>query len=369
MKKILHILVFPRLAGSQRIALEIFKGLPDTEYEKWVLFSDDSDNEKEKQNCKSTFERAGVKVLFSKKLHREIGLSDIAATMEIYRLCRQEKFNIVHTHSTKPGIIGRIAATMARVPLVIHTVHGLAFHQFVKFPKWQFFFGCEMFASLFCHKIVMVNKYYGKYFKWFKRKVLTIYNGMDFTQPADNANISNNPDTPVKVLFVGRLDVPKDPITLLQAAKNVLATEPTTLFTIVGNGEKYDECKTFINVNHLENNIHLEGWQIDVTKYYQSHHIFAASSIYESFGLMFVEAGYHKLPCVATNVEGVPEVVQQNITGLLSPCKNPDLLAQNLLHLIQNKELRTKMGEAGYKRVTSLFSSQRMQEQYIRLYS
>ncbi|MDR0769559.1 MAG: glycosyltransferase family 4 protein [Dysgonamonadaceae bacterium] len=366
MKKILHILVFPMLAGSQRIALEIFKGLPDDEYEKWALFSNDSDDEKEKQNCKSAFESVGVKVLFSKQLHREVGISDLAAMMEIYQLCRKEKFNIVHTHSTKPGIIGRIAATMAGVPLVVHTVHGLAFHPFVKFPKWQFFFACEMFASLSCHKIVIVNKYYGKYFKCFKRKISIIYNGIDFPRlPA----ASNKPAAPIKILFVGRLDVSKDPITLLQAAKKVLKTTPDTLFTIVGNGEKYDECKTFINENHLGNNIRLEGWQTDTAKYYQSHHIFAASSIYESFGLMFVEAGYHKLPCVATDVEGIPEVVQQNVTGLLSPCKNPDLLAQNLLHLIQNEKLRTRMGEAGYTRVTSLFSSLRMQRQYAELYA
>ncbi|MDR0551878.1 MAG: glycosyltransferase [Spirochaetaceae bacterium] len=172
----------------------------------------------------------------------------------------------------------------------------------------------------------------------------------------------------VKVLFVGRLDGQKDPLTLLEAAKEVVREEPGTVFTLVGDGEKYKACEVFIKDNHLENNIHLAGWQSDVRKYYKTHHIFAASSIYEAFGLMFVEAGFHKLPVAATNVEGVPEVIEDNVTGLLSPPRNPHLLARNVLYLIRNKERRGLMGENGYKRVVSLFSSQQMTRKYERLY-
>jgi glycosyltransferase involved in cell wall biosynthesis len=113
-------------------------------------------------------------------LYREIGIRDIGAFIEIYSICKRERFDIVHTHSTKPGIIGRIAAKLAHVPLVIHTVHGLSFHDFVKFPRWHFYWICEMIASFFCDNIVLVNNYYRKYFKLFKSKVITIYNGVNF---------------------------------------------------------------------------------------------------------------------------------------------------------------------------------------------
>jgi UDP-N-acetylglucosamine:LPS N-acetylglucosamine transferase len=180
MKKILHILVLPILAGSQRISLEILKNLSGDEYTKYALFSNDIVDNNLKLKCIEEFENAGIKVLFSQNMYREIGLKDITALIEIYKLCKQEKFDIVHTHSTKPGVIGRIAATLARVPLVIHTVHGLAFHKFVKFPRWQLYWFCEMFASFFCNKIVLVNKYYSRYFKLFSSKLITIYNGADF---------------------------------------------------------------------------------------------------------------------------------------------------------------------------------------------
>jgi hypothetical protein len=179
-KKILHIQVLPKLTGVQRISLEILRNLPNDEYDKYILFSSHGVDNSLKLICKEEFEKAGITVLFSHSLYRKIGMRDIQAFIEIYRLCKQEKFDIVHTHSTKPGVIGRIAAKLAYVPLVIHTVHGLAFHNFVKFPKWQFYWMCEMIASCFCDNIVLVNNYYRKYFKPFKSKVATIYNGVNF---------------------------------------------------------------------------------------------------------------------------------------------------------------------------------------------
>lgn len=364
MKKILHIQVLPKLSGAQKISLEIFKTLPNDQFEKWILFSD-STEAGDQQACIDAFEATGAKVILSSKLKRAIGISDFAATKEIYTLCKKEKFNIVHTHSTKPGIVGRIAATMARVPMVIHTVHGLAFHKFIKFPKWQFYWACEMVASLFCDKIIMVNKFYGKYFVWFKRKTSTIYNGIDFSQLI---NIEKQENKYPRVLFVGRLDEQKDPLTLLRAAKIVVAKHPETILTLVGDGELYGKCTDFIYENNLGDNIKLEGWQNQVSKYYASHDIFAAPSIYESFGLMFVEAGFYNLPIVASNVEGIPEVVADNQTGFLCNAKDVATLASNIIKLIEDKQLRDRMGQTAKNRVKKLFSNKQMTKKYIDIY-
>lgn len=184
-KKILHILVLQKLAGSQHVSLEILKNLPDDEYSKYVLFSNDFVEDELKLQCIKAFENAGVVVLISKNMYRKIGPRDLPAFIEIYKLCRKERFDIVHTHSTKPGFIGRIAATLAKTPAVIHTVHGLAFHDYLGFPLWQFYWLCEMAASFFCTKIVLVNNYYRKYFRFFDSKVSTIYNGVDFSKYKD----------------------------------------------------------------------------------------------------------------------------------------------------------------------------------------
>jgi len=365
-KKILHIQVLPILSGVQKVSLEILQNLSDKEYDKWILFSDNMDK-RNKNICKETFENIGTKVIFSKTLRREIGFSDFYALSEIYKLCKKEKFDIVHTNSTKSGIVGRIAAFCANVPLVIHTVHGLSFHNYIKFPKWQFYWACEVIASIFCHKIVLVNNYYSKYFRWFKKKTDTIYNGISYENLQTRKTVKEN--TPLKLLYVGRLDEPKDPVTLLKAAKIILEKYPQCLFSLVGDGEKYNECEKFIKENGLSAQINLLGWQNNVSDYYATHHIFISSSIYEAFGLTFLEAGYYELPTACTNVEGIPEVVIDEYTGLLSNPRDENALANNIITLIENKNLRQTYGENAKKWVSSNFSVEKMVEKYKLIYA
>lgn len=365
--KILHIQVLPKLSGVQRVSLEIFRSLP-ADFEKYVLFSDSTDCGDYAQ-CVAEFEKTGAKVLFSRNLKREISpKDDLRAFKEIYRLCRRERFDIVHTNSTKPGIVGRIAARMAGVPKVIHTVHGLAFHKFIGFPKWQFYWACEMAGSAFSHKITIVNRFYTKCFGLFRRKVTTIYNGLDFSAfPA--AAPRHAVRGRARILFVGRLDAQKNPLMLLRVAEKVCARYPDTKFTLVGDGELMEACRKFIREHGLSYNVELAGWQGDTARFYASHDIFAMTSIYEAFGLIFLEAGYYELPVVATAVEGVPEVVEDGVTGLLSDPEDADRFADNLIRLIENPEERMAMGRAGRQRVTTRFNSERMCREYLDLYN
>lgn len=366
-KKILHIQVFPKLSGVQKISLEILKELPDHEYEKHILFCRNSDCG-DQSECIQAFENAGVKVMFSEHLKREIGFQDIPAFLEIYRLCRRERYDIVHTNSTKPGIVGRIAAYCARVPYVVHTVHGLSFHSLIKFPYWQFFYSCEMLASLFSHKIAIVNKFYTKYFKWCKNKVVTIYNGSDFSK-FPSLRLCRSDDENVTILFVGRLDVPKNPMGLLESAKRIHEAFPKVKFKIVGDGEYMEECKSFISLNRLNSVVSLEGWQTNVYKYYAESDIFAVPSLYEAFGLMFLECGFYELPVCSTTVEGVPEVISHGETGLLCEPNNIDKFTENIITLIKNPDIRKSMGKAAHNRVTELFNSRSMVDGYLKLYS
>lgn len=363
--KILHIQVIPKLSGAQKVSLDILKNLP-AEYDKYILFSDTLDCG-DKADCIKQFNKAGVKVLFLKELKREISWSDINACRKIYKLCKKEKFDIVHTNSTKPGIIGRIAATFARVPLVVHTVHGLAFHQYMKFPRWQFYWLCEMFASLFCNKIVLVNQYYKRYFKWCRKKVHTIYNGIDFSI-LPSPILKQKTNHPLKILFVGRLDEQKDPFTTLKAAQIVCKKYPETTFTLVGDGKLYSDCKQFIQSHGLQSKVNLAGWQQEVTTYYLSHDIFIMSSIYEAFGLVFLDAGYYNLPTVTTNVEGIPEVIKDKQTGLLCQPRDYIALSQNLLYLIEHPDRRIELGRNAHKYVTKTFTLEQMISEYLQIY-
>ncbi len=368
MKKILHIQVLPKLSGVQNISYEILKVMSNEEYDKTIMFSSEGTTG-DKLFLETQFKNIGVKIIYSKHLVRELNLKkDLLAFKEIYSLCKKEKYDIVHTHSSKPGVIGRIAAKLAGIPLVIHTVHGLSFHKFIKFPKWQFYWLCEMFSSLFCHKIVLVNKYYMRYFNFFKRKTSTIYNGLDFSKFNGIKKVTQKDNNTINVLFVGRLDTPKNPLCLLKAAKIIINNNRNVIFTIVGDGMFYNDCKNYIETNHLNENIKMVGWQNNPATYYAEADIFAASSIYESFGLMFIEAGYYGVPVCATNVEGIPEVVKHGESGLLCNPNDPDALAANILTLCNDSDLRERMGNENHRIATQTFSVNKMTNSYQALY-
>lgn len=367
MKKILHIQVLPIFSGVQRISYDILKSLPSSDYEKTIMFSLQGTNE-QRVIIKNYFNNIGVKVVFSKYLVREINLKkDWYAFFEIYSFCKKEHFDIVHTNSTKPGIIGRLAATFAKVPLVIHTVHGIAFNKFISFPKRQFYWLCEIFASCFCHRIVLVNDYYKKYFKIFKHKLTKIYNGVDYAKFSSIKEVAHD-DGKIRVLFVGRLDLQKNPLSLLKTAKIILEKRKDVLFTLVGDGEFYGACKNYIEENNLIENVTLSGWSSEPEKFYSESDIFMASSIYESFGLMFLEAGFFSLPSCATNVEGIPEVISDGITGLLCNPNDEESMANNILKLCNDKELRVKMGKAAKKRSEEFFNIENMTNAYKQIY-
>lgn len=367
MKKILHIQVLPIFSGVQHISFEILKGLPSTEYDKTIIFSSQGTDE-QKQFIMDIFSKIDVRVIFSKYLKREISLiDDWKAFWEIYNICKTEQFDILHTHSTKPGVIGRLAGSFAHVSLVLHTVHGLSFHKFISFPKWQFYWLCEMSASFFCDRIILVNDYYRRYFKIFKSKVQRIYNAIDYSKFFPVQTVSNA-NGKINILFVGRLDSQKNPLSLLQAAKLVVKERNDVIFTLVGTGELDVLCKQYISDNNLESYVKLAGWSSCPEEFYARADIFVASSIYEAFGLMFLEAGYFALPSCATNVEGIPEVIIDGVTGLLCAPNDEVAMANNILKLCSDKNLRIKMGQAAKEHVINTFSLAKMNKLYKKIY-
>jgi glycosyltransferase involved in cell wall biosynthesis len=365
-RRILHIQVLPKLTGVQRISLEIFRALPDDRYDKTILFG--GPLTPQTAECMEKFRSTGCKILFSNYLQREIGWWDGRAWAEIYRLCRRERFDIVHTHSTKPGIVGRIAARLAGVPRVVHTVHGVAFHAWEKPWKRAIYFMIEWFASFFSHRITLVSAHYQKYFRAFGQKIYTVYNGVMLPE---NRGTGQSEDGSLRLLFVGRFEEAKDPLTLLRAFALIVREEKreNIRLTLVGDGSLEADCRAFVVRNELDRKVDFVGWQADVTPFYADHQIFCLSSIHEAFGLCLAEAGSHSLPTVATRVGGIPEVIEDGVTGLLVPPRDPQAMFRAILRLVDDPSLCKKMGAAARKRVAELFSVHRMTEAYKQIYT
>jgi glycosyltransferase involved in cell wall biosynthesis len=139
--------------------------------------------------------------------------------------------------------------------------------------------------------------------------------------------------------------------------------------TVVGDGALEAVCHRFVAEHRLERYVVFAGWRSDVALFYADHRIFCLSSIHEAFGICLAEAGAQGLAVVATRVGGVPEVIEEGITGLLVPPRDPRAMARAILRLADDPPLCAKMGAQARRRVAERFTVQKMTDAYKRLYT
>ena len=367
MKKIAHVLVLPKMAGSQKFCHMLLSKIE--EYEKFVLVSEceDVDFEQRAEFIKN-FESINVNVIWCKNLKRNIGKSDVKAFIELYNIFKQYDFDIVHTNSTKPGILARIAAKMAGVKKIIHTVHGISFYRGQPFIKRLIYWIIEVFALQFGDLNICVNKFYQKYYKiFFWKKSITIYNGYDFSE-IKKINKMAKDSNEKRFLFVGRLDEQKDPLTLIKAFELIEKKYPNVYLDIVGDGELKGHCEELVKKLKIQDKVIFHGWVEKPYSFYLNCNVFICPSKYEAFGFIFVEAAYFKKPIITTSVEGIPEVVVDSKMGyLIKPGDFLDL-SKRMTNLLESNSLCVAMGEYGHKYVTSNFDIEKCVEKYQAVY-
>lgn len=376
-KKIAFVCNISLMAGAQRIAFEIMKGMPKN-WKKYIFVGLDENGKDEFEQC---FKTIGVKVIYVNGLRRDISKEDIFVFFELFKIFRHYKFDIVHTHSTKPGVIGRIAAKLAGAGKVIHTVHGVSYNKSEPIVKRIIYYAIESIATLFGSKLILVNNYYYKYYKIFNMKgnVVTIHNGVDFEKLTQVEGGGDNSLSDIEnkkhILFVGRLDLQKSPMTILKAMSYIKEFYPDVyqdvIVDIAGDGELAQVCKEYVFSNNLSGTVRFHGWVSGSKKksLYERAYLFCCPSIFEAFGLVFVEAAYYGLPVVSTNVEGIPEVVSNGISGILVEPGNYVEVAMAIIKIVKSEELSKFMGNNAFNICTQKFDVNKMIGKYMKVYN
>jgi glycosyltransferase involved in cell wall biosynthesis len=314
---------------------------------------------------------------FSIPMTRRFGpFADLKALVALYRLLRKERFDIIHTHTPKGGLLGQYAALLARVPLRVHTIHGLYFPGFMRPNQRWMYVLLERITLAFSHYnfsqnpediSVAINERIVR-----PERLEQVGNGISLDRFAPDgvtaeqrrrtrAALGFTDDTLV-VGMVGRLVAEKGYLEAFEAARQVASRIPQARFIFVGGFEdkadaiKADTLREY-GIDHVAQFL---GHRTDVEQLYAAMDVFMLPSHREGFPRAVMEAAAMAKPCVVTDVRGCRQTVDHEVTGLLVPTRAPADLAAALERLLRSPAERNRMGAAGRAKALREFDERRV---------
>ena len=299
-----------------------------------------------------------VSPIFIESLQREIKFSrDWNAFWKLYSLIKKEKPDIVHTHTAKAGALGRLAAKIAGVPIIIHTFHGNTFQGYFSSARAKKFLMIEKFLSSFTDKIITVSKRGMEDILTYKiakkEKITHIPLGLELTKFFSADKFKGElrkefgfTDQDLLIGIVARLVPIKGHTVFLQAAERVLQKNSDAKFLVVGDGELRKELEALTKKLGIEKNVFWTGFRSDLERIYADLDLVVLSSLNEGLPVAIIEAMSASRPVVSTDVGGVRELVQDNKNGIVVRSEDPQALADAIIDITSD---RTKLKEMGIR--------------------
>ncbi len=322
----------------------------------------------------------GIKLSILPELVRELNpIKDIIAFIKLFLILRREGYPIIHTHSSKAGILGRFAAKLAGTPIIIHTIHGWSFHDYMPFWRRQLFITLEKIAASFTHRMIVVTqkdiekglrKGIGKPHQYILiRSAIPLdeflHKSTDKTELRLEFGIP--PKVPV-VGTVGRLSPQKNPLEWLEIAAKIAASKTNCYFLLVGDGLLRSEVENHIKKLNLQNRVILTGLRRDVPRLLSLMDVFLLTSLWEGLPRVLPQAMCMEVPIVAYASDGVAEIIEHEHTGLICAPGEINGAASYCLQLLDSPDLRNKLIAQAKKLATEQFDLRSMIRQLEELY-
>ncbi|MFN0070867.1 MAG: glycosyltransferase [Chloroflexota bacterium] len=325
-------------------------------------------------------EENGVRPLVVESLGREVSpLNDFKSLLEMYRVIRRNRPDIVHTHMAKAGTAARLAAWLARVPIIVHTYHGHVFHSYFSPRKTAVFLGIERALATMTDRIVVVGDKQRDEIAGFgvapPEKLVPIPLGLPLepllaAHPARGElrqEMGLSSDAPV-VGIIARLVPIKAHEYFLAAAANIRSQRDDVHFAIVGDGERRLELEQTTRELGLTDRVHFLGWRRDMRPVYADIDVVVLSSLNEGSPVAVIEALAAARPVVATAVGGVGEVVEDGISGILVQPRDAEAIAAGVMRFLSDPAWSARVGLAGRSSVIPRYSVSRLVDDMERLY-
>lgn len=309
-KKILFVITKSNFGGAQRYVSDLATNLPKDRFEVAVALGGTGLRDAEAGTLERMLESAGIRTIFVQSFMRNISLTrEWRAFVELLRIFRTEKPDVVHLNSSKAGGVGALAARMASVPRIVFTAHGWPFWEKSRNPAWRLFALLGSWATAFLvHKVVVISDYdmcVAKRMPFVGHKVVRIYNGIGPMQFGSGEKIRAAFPPGMNITgTIGELNKNKNHIALIEEAKN----KPDMYVAIVGEGELREALEALIRTYGLESRVKLLGF-IPADEALKGFDIFALPSLKEGLPYVLLEARAAGLPIVANRVGGVGEIL------------------------------------------------------------
>nr|WP_083868069.1 glycosyltransferase family 4 protein [Halomonas smyrnensis] len=289
---------------------------------------------------------------------------------------------ILHTHSSKTGLLGRLAAHIARVPVVIHTVHGFAFPFASNGLVRLIYYWVEFVGARFCDALIVLNESDRKKLiddlKVSEKKVHLIPNGIrleEFGRSEETVRseirsevFGASIDT-ICIGMVGRLWHQKNPKCLFDAAKKIVeSTDKSVKFVFIGDGELRGELEKEIVSYGLESHVMVLGWRTDIARLLSALDVFVLPSRWEGMPLAILEAMASALAVVVSDIPGNNDLVAHDQDGLLFPSEDDEQLSVQLFRLINDPSLRKSLASEAQKKVVSKYHLEMRNQSVFKLY-
>ena len=321
-------------------------------------------------------------------LRRISPLSNAISIIKIYLYIKREKFHVVHVHTPVAGILGRIAAWLASVPLIIYTAHGFYFHDNMSLCKREILIAIEKVVGRLFTNLIFTQSREDKELAINRGiiaedKIYHIGNGVDIYKFNSKNYVNKRSeirnqlgiDEDSKVIgFIGRIVREKGIIELINAFQNVLKEVKKTHLIIIGDSLESDrdlnakgEVQDLIDNFNLRENIRFTGYRNNINELLEAVDVFALPSYREGMPRSIIEAMAMGKPVVATNIRGCREEVVDGKTGYLVPVKNVEKLALAILNILQDEQVAHKMGREGRIRVEKLFDEEKVLEKQVNI--
>ncbi len=372
--KVLHVVARLDLGGAQLNTLDIVRGLDRGKFDPMLAAGAEGLLAGEAGRLE------GVRSFFIRGLKRDIRpLCDAAILLRLVMLCRRERVAIVHTHGSKAGMLGRWAAWLARVPVIVHTVHGWSFHEGQCFFTRQFFTLLERVTARVSTRLVTVSR--DSLLRGLERGIgrpaqYTVIRSAVHTGSVTSAagtaarkkdELQLASGCPV-VGTVSCLKEQKAPLDFVRVAAEVARVFPEARFLVVGDGHLRPRVEEAVSRAGLDGRFVLAGWRRDVHELIHVFDVFVLTSRWEGLPRAVVEAMAAAKPVVAAGVNGIPEVVRHGETGFVERPGDTCAMARRVCCLLADRDTAAAMGSAGRRSLDPDFDVRVMLGQLEALY-